>query len=235
MRQRLSIPLLLVAIGLTGCFKKPEVLLPPPPSKLAVKAEARPQLNLDPEGESMSVVVHVYQLKDKAEFQKLTFDLISSGRPNTELFPQDLVSHKELILVPGTTTSDVLDLNPSTRFVGLVGQFRKPDVHAWRQLVPVEQMVTKATATAAAAVATAPPKGPLVAPVPVLTFKAEHCYLELQQLKAEPLAGQPAELKPICLTAPVVAPAPATEPAPREVPKPALKQPGRSSQRNRHL
>lgn len=228
MNHRQNLPLLFLLLASTaGCFKKPVITPPTPPRKLAVKAEAMPQLNLDPQGESMSVVVRVYQLKDKGDFQKLTLDLIGSGRPDSELFPQDFLTQKELILVPGAIASEVLDLHADAKFVGLVGHFRKPDMHAWRHLVPVEQMVAKALSAIPAAAKL--PQPPIL---PLLTFKAEQCFLEVQHLKAEPLAGQPAVLKPVCQST-VVAPEP--EPAPRVAPKPALKNTGRAPQRIRQL
>jgi hypothetical protein len=53
---------------------------PPKPKPFTLKGEGAQTLNRDANGKSLSVVVHIYQLKDAREFSKLTFDMLASGR-----------------------------------------------------------------------------------------------------------------------------------------------------------
>lgn len=221
----------LALLGSLGCIKKGDLIPAKRPEKLLVQADAAATLNPGPDGEPMSVVVHVYQLKDKNDFQKLTFDVASSGRADNELFPQDFISKKEVILIPGGRLPETLDLQATTKYVGLVGLFRKPDTFAWRKLVTVDTLLARLEQIKAASAKD--PKLPVPPPAPLLTFKAEHCYLDLVDLKAEPLAGQPEGAKPSCGAPPVkpAEPAPKAEapkPEPTPKPEPAKPQPTKS-------
>ena len=85
---------LLVVIGAlvfahVGCSGPKNV--PLAPVKIAVEGEAPPTINRDLNGDPLSVVVRVYHLKDKAEFAKLTFDMVSSGRTDQELLGGDFL------------------------------------------------------------------------------------------------------------------------------------------------
>ncbi len=188
-----ALGLSIALLGMAGCTKKGPVALP----QLELRAETKPGLNRDLRGDPMSLVVNVYQLKDKTEFQKLTFETASSGRPDSELLGQDLLGKRELVLVPGGTYTYALDLQPGTKFVGLVGLFRKPDTNYWRYLVSVDQLLSIRSKTSK------PPKGKTKKTMPLsLTFRVDNCFMELVALKAEPLAGQPDGAKPVCATLP---------------------------------
>ena len=64
----------LVALTLGGCGMMG-------PKTYAVKGEADANMNRDSGGNSLSVAIRIYQLKDATEFSKLTFDTVASGRP----------------------------------------------------------------------------------------------------------------------------------------------------------
>ncbi len=184
-----------------GCFKKVSPIPVKRPEKLLLQADAAAALNPGPDGEPMSVVVYVYQLKDRNDFQKLTFDLASSNRPDQELFPQDLISRMEVILIPGSRLSETLDLQSETRYIGLIGLFRKPDAFAWRKLVATDALLPRLEPAKAGPTTTG--KLPPQTRLPLLAFRAEQCYLELTEVQSEPLAGQPDGTKPECVAAPV--------------------------------
>lgn len=105
------------------------------PVKVQVDARADVNINRDESGRSLSVVVKLYQLKSQDAFGKLTFDVLASGRQESELLGSDLIASNELMLVPGgrVDLQDVLQEN--TRFVGAVAFLRSPDPHYWRVLV----------------------------------------------------------------------------------------------------
>lgn len=105
------------------------------PVKIQGDVWADANINRDEAGRSLSVVVKIYQLKSPEAFGKLTFDVLASGRQESELLGPDLVASKELMLVPGgrADLQDVLQEN--ARFVGAVAFLRSPDPHYWRVLL----------------------------------------------------------------------------------------------------
>jgi len=114
---------------------------PPPPAKFEVSVEASPTINRDPNGDPLSVVIRLYQLKDKGEFSKLTFDVASSGRTDQELMGADFLGKEEFVMVPGAKYAKLDEVTPGTKFVGIVAFFRKPDPNYWRYLVSVDQLM----------------------------------------------------------------------------------------------
>lgn len=121
------VPAGMLVLGGFGCGK-PKIPCPLPSIKIAVEGEATSTINRDANGDPLSVVVRVYHLEDKAEFAKLTFDLITSGRTDQELLGADFISRFEFVIVPGT------------KYIGVVAFFRKPDPNCWRYLVSMEQL-----------------------------------------------------------------------------------------------
>ena len=115
----------LIALG--GCASGPK--------NYEIKAVADPVINRDVSGRPLSVVVHIYQLKDPGEFSKLTSDTLASGRPLSELLGKDLLEVNEVMLVPGSTENRSDKIQPDARHVGIVAFFRQPDQHYWRVLV----------------------------------------------------------------------------------------------------
>jgi type VI secretion system VasD/TssJ family lipoprotein len=175
---------------------------PPPAARFQVRAAASPGINRGPDGTPLSVVVRVYQLKDRTAFAKLTFDLAASGRPDAELLAGEALGRDELVVVPGQDRTSRHDLLPGTRYIGLVGLFRDPEARAWRALAHLERM--------------APPpapgprdwpwrpwrRRPAPAPAPAaLAFRVREAALALEAPGPEPLpepgAGPaPAEERP---------------------------------------
>jgi len=174
-----------------GC-KRAAILAPPaPPSRLDVRAEADAVINRDPAGNPLSVVVHLYQLKERTRFSRLTFDLAAGGRPETDTLGDDFLGRTELTMVPGGQHASTQDLLPGTRFIGIVALFRAPDPHYWRYLVSLDQMAAK-PARKAKRLAAAPAN-------PRLDFKLRECSLALPNLRPEPIPGQPENGLPACL------------------------------------
>jgi len=145
------------------------------PKTYEIRGEADPVINRDASGKALSVVVRVYQLKDAAEFSKLTFDNLASGRPESELLGQDLLEKNEVILVPGAKYVGTDKIKAETTHVGVVAFFRQPDPHYWRYLVDADKVRSAG-----------------------LTFKVQDCYLLLTNLKPSPIPGQPVNAQPAC-------------------------------------
>jgi type VI secretion system protein VasD len=145
------------------------------PKTYEIKGEADPIINRDISGKPLSVVVHVYQLKDAGEFSKLTFDTLASGRAASELLGKDLLEKNEVMLVPGTKYLGTDKIGEEAKYLGVVAFFRQPDQHYWRLLVEADKVRSSG-----------------------LNFKVQDCYISLISGKPSPIPGQPANAKPVC-------------------------------------
>jgi type VI secretion system protein VasD len=145
-----------------------------------LRAQADPVINRDPEGNPLSVVIHLYQLRDRAGFERLGFDTAASGRPEAELLGADCLGRTELVVVPGGSHTAALDLLPGARFIGIVALFRRPDPDLWRHLVSLDRMP-----------ATGRSRGRPGAGGPTLAFRVQECSLGLPDLQPEPSPGPP--------------------------------------------
>lgn len=184
-----------------------------PPRRLEIVAEADPSLNRDPVGNPLSVVVRVYQLKDKGEFTRLTHDLAASGRPEPELLGPDCLGKCEFTLIPGSVHQGSAELLPDTRYLGVVALFRQPDPEHWRCLAKVDppSAVPAAKSGKKSWFKRVLSKNPTPEPPPrnpALCFKVQDCYLRLLSPQAEPIPGQTDPFRPDCQGAGVLAPAP---------------------------
>ena len=146
------------------------------PVELKLQGDANPILNRDRTGKSLSLVLHIYQLKNAEEFNRLTFDTVSSGKTPTELLGNALVTHSEFVLLPGKINSLPITLQTDAQFIGVVGFFRKPDTQFWRALI----------------------SGQALRDSKELTIKAQDCYLQIVKPKTQLIPGQPTTLKADC-------------------------------------
>ncbi|MCD5363302.1 type VI secretion system lipoprotein TssJ [Chromobacterium aquaticum] len=141
-----------------------------------IKAEGTPTLNRDAKGKPLSVVVHVYQLKNQQAFNRLTMEALASGKPESELLGDSLISSKELTFLPGgKVTLDDVTIEKDTQFIGVVGFFRRPDPNFWRLLYDADTVRSKD-----------------------LSFRAAECHLEAIKPKALTMPGQPSTPKVDC-------------------------------------
>lgn len=163
------------------------------PVAVELRLEAGPRINLDSRGNPLSVVVRTYQLKDLAEFSKLTVERASSDRPASELVGQDLVSTTEYTVVPGATALKTETLKAETQYLAVVALFRQPDPQFWR------------VALAAKLLRPAPPApepkgffGGSSAPKPAdpapktVVLKVNENSIAVEGMAIVPLPGQPA-------------------------------------------
>lgn len=163
--RRVGLAVAALAIG--ACATKP-------PS-LQVDAVAAPIINRSVDGAPLSMVVRLYQLKDRSAFDLLTFDAAARVEDDRELFGDQLVSRREVLLVPGGSRSEVETLAPEARYVGIAGLFREPDSQHWRFLVEVQAIGAKG-----------------------LRFRVDDCHLTLLEPAALAIPGQQPGHKPRC-------------------------------------
>ncbi|MEG5692908.1 type VI secretion system-associated lipoprotein [Enterobacter cloacae] len=104
---------------------------------------AREALNTDPrESNSLSesVVVRVYQLKDRKTFDKTVYQqLMKDGET---ILKADLLTTRDVVIKPGGDANLDMPMDEETQFVAVVGLFRHPDTlkNTWQQVLKREDL-----------------------------------------------------------------------------------------------
>jgi type VI secretion system protein VasD len=96
---------------------------------------AAPTTNPDLRGRPSPIVVRVYELKSLAAFDSA--DFFSLFDKEAETLGSDLVGREEYDLRPAETRPYRRQLQPDTKFIGVVAAFRDLENSRWRQAAPV--------------------------------------------------------------------------------------------------
>jgi len=104
--------------------------------------KAAPTANPNLRGRPSPIVVRVYELKSLAAFNNA--DFFSLFDKDAETLGGDLVGREEYDLQPDETRPYRRQLQPDTKFVGVVAAFRDLEKSQWRQAaaVPSKRHVT---------------------------------------------------------------------------------------------
>lgn len=143
----------LLALSLTGCgvtqgifdgtksaytaifHKKIKVLHLDFTAREALNTDARESNSL-----SESVVVRVYQLKDRKTFDKTVYQqLLKDG---DTVLKADLLASCDVVVKPGGDANLNMPMEEDARFVAVVGLFRHPDMvnNTWKQVIERDDM-----------------------------------------------------------------------------------------------
>ncbi|ROP61550.1 type VI secretion system protein VasD [Enterobacter sp. BIGb0383] len=143
----------LLALTLTGCgltqsvtdstksafnavfYKKIKVLHLDFTARGALNTDARESSSL-----SESVVIRVYQLKDRKTFDKTVYQqLLKEG---DTLLKDDLLASRDVVVKPGGDTSLDMPLEAEAKFIAVVGLFRHPDMekNSWQVVLEREAL-----------------------------------------------------------------------------------------------
>ena len=138
----------LLAFSLTGCgltqsvsdgtksaytaifHKKIKVLHLDFTAREALNTDARESNSL-----SESVVVRIYQLKDRKTFDKTVYQqLLKDG---DTILKDDLLATRDVVVKPGGDASLDMPMEEEAQFVAVVGLFRHPDMtnNTWKQVL----------------------------------------------------------------------------------------------------
>lgn len=92
------------------------------------------RLNPDESGAPLSVMVRVYQLRNRGSFERADFRAL--WKNDEKVLEGDLLERKEVTVYPDTKTSVELqvDRKKGAQFLGIMALFRKPEGELWRQV-----------------------------------------------------------------------------------------------------
>lgn len=110
---------------------------------LHLDVTAREALNTDTRenhSSPQSVVIRVYQLKDRKAFDKLVYQQLATD--GDTLLGADLLASRDLVLSPGGAVNLNMPMEPEAQFVAIVGLFRQPDLakNSWQQVLEREAL-----------------------------------------------------------------------------------------------
>jgi type VI secretion system VasD/TssJ family lipoprotein len=130
-----------LAIGLSCSGHAPAPVTRAPPvgckePELKVVVRGSDRLNMDEFGQSLAVVVRVYQLKTSKTIEDAEFDQI--WQHDRETLSDDVLSAVEMTLAPSDSKIVNIKRAEDARYLAVIGLFRKPDGIAWRaiRLIP---------------------------------------------------------------------------------------------------
>lgn len=106
------------------------------PSKIVrdmnIRIYAGNQLNLASSGKPLSLVTKFYVLRTNEKFKAMTYPQITSAELEKEALGEDLVSTREIILLPGKSYDINLKVPGDATTIGIVGMFRLPYQGRWK-------------------------------------------------------------------------------------------------------
>ena len=121
---------LAVLLFVAGCAAKvPKPI--PIPGVLTAHAAVNPDIT----GRPSPVAVKVYQLRSAGSFE--SSDFFSLYNQAATVLGADLVSSTDITVRPGESKKFDEEIDPKTRFVGVVAGFRDIENASWRAVVPV--------------------------------------------------------------------------------------------------
>lgn len=135
----------LEAVGL----KKPES--PELPEHLQVPDSALPDwrvswrlyasdaLNTDDSGQSLALLVRLYRLKSADAFLHAPYDTFGDPIKEKQALGEDLLSVREVQLLPGQRHDAVDKIARQARYIGIVALYRNPSAGRWRHAFSSEQ------------------------------------------------------------------------------------------------
>jgi len=108
---------------------------PPKPGTLSIDLTASATINPNANGRPSPLVVRLYELKARAQFE--TADFLSLYDKDQSVLGGDIVAREEFVFRPGESKSIRKALASETRFIGVVAAFRELERARWRDVVAV--------------------------------------------------------------------------------------------------
>jgi len=129
---------------------------------LPIRIFAGDQLNLTSNGKPLSLVIKIYVLRSSERLKTLTYPQITSTESEKEALGDELISVREIILLPGKSYDAVLKIPGDATTIGVVGMFRAPYSSRWKLAFDSKQSFDSGITIGAHACALSASKGALV-------------------------------------------------------------------------
>lgn len=114
---------------------------PPKREALDMQITASADVNPDMQGRPSPVILHIMELNSTEQFNRL--DYMGLTQPSGAALGTELLGKNRLVLQPGESKQQPMELNPMTTAIGLVAGYRDIDNASWRKVIPITQGDTK--------------------------------------------------------------------------------------------
>ncbi|MDX9843001.1 MAG: type VI secretion system lipoprotein TssJ [Aquabacterium sp.] len=126
------------ALEATG-LKKPETPEVPkvpdsalPDRRIDWRIHPSLSLNVTEQGQSLALLTRLYRLRSPDAFLQAAPDTFGDATKEKEVLGDDLVSVREVQLIPGKPYETTEKVPREVRYIGIVAQFRAPAANRWR-------------------------------------------------------------------------------------------------------
>lgn len=171
-----SVQLAGTAIGLvleaTGVIKKDSGDPSRRTTDLSLRIFGGERLNTTSNGESMSLVVKVYVLRSPERLRTLTDQQITSLESEREAMGEDLISVREITVIPGKNYDMVLKVPGDANAIGVVGMFRAPYFSRWKLAFDAKRSIDTGIIVGAHACALSTSRGGLLTDISPLSMQS---------------------------------------------------------------
>lgn len=132
------------------------------PRDISVKLVADKTLNQTSEGIPMSLVTKIYVLRSPERLRSLSYAELSESTSEAALFGDELISTREVILIPGRSYDLSLKIPGDAKTLAIVGMYRSPSPNRWRIALDAQESVSEGIIATAHACALSLSEGILV-------------------------------------------------------------------------
>lgn len=108
------------------------------PREILISLRGGNDLNSSGAKGGLALVVRVYTLKDGVAFFQTGRDILENPASAESLAQQDIVSIKEVVVIPGQKLAVSEKVDPRTTHIGISGFFRDTASTRWRVAVPID-------------------------------------------------------------------------------------------------
>ena len=129
LRRRMALTAVLLSLAVSACT-----------SSIKVSLVASDNINPGGDGKPLSVVVRVYQLAGKDQFEKT--DFLTLAKADERVLGKDILLRKEVTLLPGATEVLKEDRKEGAEYVGVMALFREGD-QVWRRVIALKDLWIK--------------------------------------------------------------------------------------------
>ncbi len=129
---------------------------------LAIRIFAGEQMNLTSGGLPLSLVTKIYVLRSSEKLKAMTYPQITASDLEKEALAEELVSVREITLLPGKAYDLTLKIPGDATTIGVVGMFRTPYSGRWKLAFDSKQSMDGGITIGAHACAFSASKGVLI-------------------------------------------------------------------------
>lgn len=108
------------------------------PREVMISLRGTPDLNSSGAKGGLALVVRVYALKDGVAFFQTGRDVLENPASAESLSQQDIVTVKEVVVIPGQKLAVNEKVEARTTHIGISGFFRDTASTRWRLAVPID-------------------------------------------------------------------------------------------------